>query len=685
LSPLPLGDGVEPPPRIDWARLALPATKLAAVGFSVALFVQLCVMRVGSRTEFLTRNTLGKAPRTRLLVSLAAAVVVAVLIGLFLLLRPRPRDVKRVERAAALLAPLSLLFALVPLTSVLYSRDNTMTYLLFLGAFGLALEPLLRKSFEAARWMYLRHVLPRDPNRPRWWKRRGLPFLIVLVAALAYGAINSYYTILNHQRLNTAAFDLGIYDNLMWNAMHGHPFRSPVLFGPTGGNYLAGHAEFAMLLFVPFYAIHPSSETLLVLQAFLLGLTAVPLYLFAATQLSRATAAVLAIAYLFYAPLHGPNFYDFHWLPLAMFFHFWLYYGIARRKTWIVVVNVLVLFAMREDVAIGVAVLGIFLLFTQLRPALGLMLLLSSGVWFGIDRFVIMPLAGQWWFQNIYNDLFADGEATYVGVMKTLATNPVYFFGTLLREGKLAYALHLMAPMVFLPLRRLSTALFIIPGSFFTLMTSNYAPVLMPQFQYTTHWIPYLFLSVVVGLVLIERRSGDLARRAALTSMIVVLACHSFCFGAILQHERFQAGFSTIEFKMTPEEKQRYADLRALIAKIPRGASVAATENEVPHVSARAVIYALRQPPGPVDYLLVSRAHMGGSQPHLVSAFASATYGLVDQKNNDLFLFKRGPRTSGTDTAMSMVGVPPSTSPPTAPAAPAPVEPPPIGPPAPQR
>ena len=106
-------------------------------------------------------------------------------------------------------------------------------------------------------------------------------FALVCLAAAGYAAYVAFYTIRNHQRLGTTAFDLGIYDNLMYNAMHGRPFESPVLFGPAGGNYIAGHAEFAMLLFVPFYAIRPGPETMLIIQAVVLGFAAVPLYLFA--------------------------------------------------------------------------------------------------------------------------------------------------------------------------------------------------------------------------------------------------------------------------------------------------------------------------------------------------------------------------------------------------------------------
>jgi uncharacterized membrane protein len=645
-----------PSPRLIWSRLALPAAKLAAAGFSVTLFVQLCLLRPATRIEFVLHNTLGKVPRLRLLVSLGVAMFTPLVLALPLLAR-RPRDTRRFEEAAALVAPASLLFLLVPLTSLIFS-ENQLGYLLTLTAFVLIAEPLLRRSIEAGHWWRRRLFLPGQVDRARWWSRPWVPFCVVTAAALAYGVINSHYTIVTHHRLGTTAFDLGIYDNLMFNAMHGHLFRSPVLFGPAGGNYLAGHAEFVMLLFVPLYAIHPGPETLLVIQSFVLGLAAIPLYLFAKTLLPRGVSALVALAYLFFAPLHGPNYYDFHWLPLAMFFHFWLYYAIARRKTWLVVAMVLVLFSVREDVAVGTAVLGMFLLFTRVRPRLGFALVVTSILWFAIDRFVIMPLAGQWWFQNIYNGLFADGEATYGSVMKTILTNPIFFFSTLLQEAKLQYSLHMLAPLVFLPVRRLSTALFILPGFFFTLMTTNYAPVLQPSFQYTTHWIPYLFLGVVIGLHLLEKRAGIIGRQAALATLIVAVLCQSYCFGALLQHERFIGGFSQISFTMTPVEKQRYADLRELTKLIPPYASVAATEQEVPHVSTRAVIYTLRSTTAPVDYVLVGRSHLGGAQASLNATFATGSYGLVGAKGDELFLFRRGPVSPGTDEAKMKLGVP---------------------------
>jgi uncharacterized membrane protein len=659
---------VAPPPvaapSFPWARLAVPLARLAAVGYSVGLFVQLCALRDVKRSPFLLANTLGAAPRTRLLISLGLAVVLPSLVALAVVWRRWRRTrgwddsgIVTFERVSALLAPLSVLFAFVPLTSLDFAWGKQLAYVVILALTGLTLEVLIRGSLEAAAALGLPARLEARTARLRAWLPARLPFILVLVAALAYGFINSYYTILNHRRLGTMAFDLGIYDNLMFNALHGRFFKSPVLFGPAGGNYLAGHAEFAMLLFLPLYAIRPGPETMLIIQSFFFGLAAVPLYLFARTLLRAAPAAVLAIAYLLYAPLHGSNFYDFHWLPMAMFFHFWLYYAIARNKPKLTAVMVVILFAVREDVAVGITVLGAFLLFTQLRPRLGFVLMVTSIAWFVVDRFVIMQLAGSWFFQNFYNDLFADGQSTYSSVVKTLISNPLYLIPTLLTESKLQYALHMLAPLLLLPVRRLSTAMFVLPGFFFTLMTTNYAPVLSLAFQYTSHWIPYMFLAAVLGLVLLERRHGAVAATAAVISLSFVLVCHSYCFGGLLQHQKVVGGFSQIQFYMTPAEKQRYADLRALTAMIPPDASVAATEREAAHVSTRLIMYPLRSAPGPVDYVLLGRQNLSSALSYVSGLFTALPYQLVAKKGDELYLFKRGPSNPETEAAKAALGI----------------------------
>ena len=92
---------------------------------------------------------------------------------------------------------------------------------------------------------------------------------------------------------------------------------------------------------------------------------------------------------------------------------------------------------------------------------------------------------------------------------------------------------------------------------------------------------------------------------------------------------------------------------------IPRSASVAATEQETAHISTRKVAYPLRVPPGPVDFLLVGRSHVGDlSQSSLNAALANPNeYGLLASRGDELFLFKRGHVSPDTASARAKLGV----------------------------
>lgn len=661
-----MNDAAARPPEdqsVRSSRVAVALLTVAAAGFSLVLFAQTVTLGEKRENDFLLGNALWARGRARLLITLGLGTVVPLLATAIVLLR-RPQLLPAISRFARVVSPLVLIGLCPALFNPHLSHANQLHYLLLMTLVVLAGEPLARASLATmAEWQWTRvrrlwHRLPRPSSRVFF-------VTVVLLAAAGYSVYVGYFTIMNHRRLATTAFDLGIYDNLLFNAMHGQLFRSPVLFGPAGGNYLAGHAEFAMLLFVPLYALRPGPETMLIMQAAVLGFAAVPLYLFAATQLSRPFAAAVAIAYLLFAPLHGPNFYDFHWLPLAIFFHFWLYYALATHRTSLAVVMVAVLFAFREDVPVGLALLGLFLAVTGLRPRFGVILTVASVVWFGLVRFVIMPAAGAWYFQSFFNELYADGEQTFASVIKTILTNPVFFLSTVERELKLIYALHMLAPLAFLPLRRPVLLLLVLPGFFFTIMTTGYTPTVSIAFQYTTHWIPYLFLAVVIALVLLRRREdlGLARQRAALAVMALALLSHSYNWGAILQRSNFIGGFRRIEFTMTDLEKQRYGQLKELLAMIPPTASVAATENECAHISTRKIAYPLRWPPGPVDFILVGRSHVDGlALEALKPTLADDSFGLLAERGQELFLFKRGHRAPETHAAKIMLGLP-TTSP----------------------
>ncbi len=651
------GPYVEPARPFDRGRRALAAlTSATAIGLSICILYRTVQMPAEARLSFLTENFAADSRPLRLyLLSLAPALFGAVL------LRWKPeRGLEVLERIVKIACPLILAGGLAALFSWRLAQQRPVAYLILLSGYGLALERLLRVSLgELSRALISPVNAGPTPVLNFAGSSRYVGASVVTVAAVAYAAYTAFYTIRHHQLFGTTAFDLGIYDNMIFNALKGRFFRAPVLYGPGNFNSLSGHAEYIVPLFAPIYALKPGPEMLLCIQATCFGGAAIPLYFFAQALIGRFYSVLIALSYLLFAPLHGPQFYDFHWLPLCIPFYFLLFYAIAARKNWLTYALIPVLFAIREDVAIGLACLGIFLFATGQRARFGAALAIVSSVWFAINKFAIMPWAGSWWFENIYSELFADGKASYANVIKTLITNPFFTLSTLIRGPKLTYTLHMLAPLIFLPVRRAAFWLLFLPGALLTLMTTGYWPTISIAFQYTSDWIPFLFGATVVSLHLLGRgRHGRLRVASAMGALCVVMLSHSYGFGAVLQHESFTGGFGRIDFEMSDAARRRYADMRQLVDKIPPDASVAATEYMSPHLSTRLTSYVFRYDVGPVDYIFISDNEMVPDLRRALGAkFSRESYGLFAKGEKEFFLFKRGYQSSETAAAYRHLGI----------------------------
>jgi uncharacterized membrane protein len=651
VTPLPPAGGTAQAARVFSLGLLLVVAAGASVGLCVGF------LRLVEPEGLWLANRAAPAERTFMFICLAAGAGAGLLASaVCVLFRGGPLHADGIARLGLLgdrVAPLCLSALLPMLFAYRAWNGHPLIYLVLLAAAVLLAESLFGRFVAALPDFVTIGLRQRRGATP---VRVLGPTVVVVLGALAYAAYFSHYTLLHHRRFGTAAFDLGINVNWCFNALHGQFFRAPVLFGPDGGSMLAGHAIFAVFLWLPFFALWPGPEVLLIYQSVMVGLAAVPLYFFARTQMSRWSAALVALAYLLYAPLHGPNFYDFHELPVALPWYFLLYFLIATGRLRLAACVVPIIWAHREDLAVGLAFLGAFLFVSGARPRFGATLAISSTIWFVVDKFVIMPAFGSWWFASIYKDLAPAGAAGYGPIVQTILINPAYFLSTLLTQQKLIYVLHLFAPLAFLPARRPLLALLSFPGFFFTVMTTGYAPTVSIAFQYTAHWIPCLFGAVPLALRHLQRCKGVATSRGALCALLLGVVSHSTVYGAVFQHESFIGGFTKIAFVESRNEKRDYAGFTKLVRAIPDDASVAATEQELSHVAARLDAYTLRSAHGDADYLLIRKG--GSMTPDVVQkAFERNDYGLLTQSRNTFFLFKKGHHSSETARAMSVLRI----------------------------
>lgn len=581
--------------------------------FIVAMVVLFGVLIVWDGAgQFLRDNVLVQAQRIPLMVAMGVTAVVTVGAFTTIVLKRRSVDgVEIINRASRWMLPMVLL----PLLPAFWYRTyrNSLTLSIYLTAFVLLLEWTTRVSanawwpFDSVAGAWRRWT--QSNGLAGWIERRG-PLAAVLGAVAIYVVWASVWTIAAHHKFQTEGYDLGQYDNLFWNTLHGDWLRCYPLDLTENWHGLRNHADLAVFWLLPFYAIAPRAETLLVIQSVIIGSGAIAIYLFGANRLSKPTAMIFALAYLLYAPTVTSNFYDFHMQPIAGVLILYVIYFADVRKTvpfWIAFALAL---SCREDIPIGLAVLGMLLWFSGARPRLGRNMTILALAYFVLMRGFIMDLFGPWWFANIYQGLYPEDQRNFGGVIHTLVTNPAYVAGTLIDPSKLRYTLQIFGPLAFLPLRRPYLWFLLVPGFLLTLLTTQYRATISIAFQYNFHWIPYIF-PAAIWVTAQYGKTNLPAQRAAVTAVLFGAILSSVCFGPLSTKGSLRAGFFDINFERPTESHQlRRSALHELISIVEPDESVAVSGRELPHVSNRKYVYTLKDGLFGADYLLYSTDNM---------------------------------------------------------------------------
>jgi uncharacterized membrane protein len=629
---------------------------LSVSGASIALFAQ--ELYGTWLTPFITANTMSLANRTVVIVGMAIGAAVALLGGLVAWwFSP-----ERLQKLAHLTAP-AMLLAFVPPLCETAAWPQLLGACIAIGAFLLLGERLFRMAIAAATGS------PREPAPLSDWRsflpppvRRWGPPAIVLLAVIGYAVYFSIFTLRMHGRFQTYNFDLGQYDNIFWSTLHGYPLRDSPLGLTKNWHELRNHASLSVFFLLPFYAIKPGGPILLVIQSCVLALGAIPLYRFTARRLPRSYALVLVFAYLLYPPMHGMQFYDFHMQPIASTFVLLVIDFVDDRRYWLCALAFIIAAGCREDISVGLATLGAFLALSGHRVKPGIVIAVGGAAYFVVIRFVVMPSFGGWGFHDVYKDLLPTGARSFGGIIATMVSNPVFLFNSLATSEKLRYMLQILLPIAFLPVRRSYLVVSIVPGSIFTILTTQYPPTIDIGFQYSAHFIPYVFTAAAVCLASFGMEGADLVRRrAAMVTLVVATVICGVHWGAVPPRDKIHGGFSMMTMrKPTAAEIKKDKDIRELHAMIPPDASVAMSEAEMTHVS-RLNMKGLRDT-NDADYLLYATGSGFAGGTNADRALSSGEYEKIAERPGLALLKRKAKPAPGTAPVPTNPPVP--TSPP---------------------
>ena len=434
---------------------------------------------------------------------------------------------------------------------------------------------------------------------------------LVLLALIAFCAILfSYLSVARHYTFNTAAYDLAMYDQAVWNTSQGRPFAINLLEDTMPGvtNKLGDHVEPILLPLAALYWLRGNPDMLLIVQASALAALIWPLYQLVRNRSQSVwLAGVTVVLYLLHPGMWNALLFDFHPVTLGAAFLVFTLWMLVQSKHLPAIIFAVLAMMCKEQIGLSVALLGIYAIFFVKRPErseakskdasrlvrffrsrdwrFGLLLIAMGVAWSFIAFGVIIPAfqpLGSSYYLNRYGRL----GSTFAEVLLSPITRPDVFWSVISGPKRVAYYGDLLLPLGFLPILGLEMLLPVLPDIALNTL-SAFAPSRTLDYHYAVIAVPFLVLATAWG---IDRLARWLGRKTPQARRGVLIAASAFALIAMGAYEfdRYH-GFVPLsdQYVDTYTIELRDPSGWQMAAQIPRDAITSAQFNLLPHVSQR--------------------------------------------------------------------------------------------------
>jgi uncharacterized membrane protein len=366
-------------------------------------------------------------------------------------------------------------------------------------------------------------------------------------------------------------------------------------------------------------------------QAFALGLAAVPTYLIARDRFSNPWVGLLfAVVYLMYAPIQWISWAMFHPEALVitpLLFAWW--FAVHRRWRWFAAMIVLAL-VMREDTALAVVMMGLVLLVRMRHEPeyprtrrVALLTMAFGLVWYYVATAVVIRHfnGGQ---EPFYIEMFYGNYGSSVPeVAETILRHPDMVVSDATQPDRLRFYRDLLLPWGGLPLAAPLTMLMALPQLTASVIgASPYARMI--RYQYTAVMIAPIVISAIEGTWLLWR--FRVMRYVLPAWMLTAAYVSNVAWSPSPIGNHYESVWST--------RHPRHDTMDDALTYVPDDAAVSATYQLVPHLSQRTEIYDWPNPfipsvwgnddcdanlpdPASVDYVVVDRTLVSPAQQQL--------------------------------------------------------------------
>ncbi len=420
-----------------------------------------------------------------------------------------------------------------------------------------------------------------------------LPHALLALAVLGYALYFSSYTLTRYAAFESRALDMGNLNQAVWNTAFGDLLRQTNQPGVL--NRLSLHVEPILLPIAALYRFFPRPQTLLILQAIIVALGALPTFALARHQLGNPwLALVFALTFLLNPSIQAANFLEFHPVTLAPTFllaalYFLFQYDAAHKEKIRIHPRssaakfsffIILAASCKEEIGLLTFMLGLYAFIFLRRRRLGALTAILSLAWALTAVLVIQPLFAT---DNIHWGRYGwlgDGPAEMV---VGLVTQPRAVLAQLGEAHALRYVALLVLPVGGLALLAPEVLLLALPSLGINLLAD--APFMheTSRLIYAAPIVPFATAAGIVGAGRLHARSGWARPATTGIAVLVLMATlgNQLFFGYLPISRNY------INYRLAEHDRRA----ASVLDQIPPDASVSAQDRLDPHVSGRETVY----------------------------------------------------------------------------------------------
>ena len=441
---------------------------------------------------------------------------------------------------------------------------------------------LIALAVIALTWIFMKKQgldIPSGDISPR------LSFIIVTAAFVLFSA--AFITLLWSRSLALCSpcYDLGIftqmYDNMAETFL-------PMTTCERGEHlsHFAVHFSPILYLLLPFCYITDPITMLVFAQVILVFSAVFPLWLICRrVGLSATVTTAVSLLFLMYPAMSSGAFYDFHENAFLAPLILWTLYFVHAEKwipTFIFALGVL---AVKEDAAMYVGFIALFVFFSRKKYIQGALLMaMTLGYFLFATHTLLSSGEGVMLGSRYYNVIGYDGSFT--DLIKVAFVDPALYAIESLNADKLLYAVNMLLPLAFLPLMTSKPSRWLLIAPLFVInLITDYVYQYDLGFQYSfgsgallTYLAAVNIADIIPCAKPVDEEMAEVAQseikllKARLGAAILASALFSslFLMSARLPSQSYYV-------KLYSQEKEDIAIANEVLAGIDRSKSVMAT------------------------------------------------------------------------------------------------------------